>query len=254
MKKYWFERFEDRSSDYLKDLSKFLMDSGYDGIMLPYHTHYSDQFIKVARFIGQEDFDYIFALRTHTSSPQYLRKVCESIYEISNKKIGINVISGHIYDHEKIQGETINEINDFSDKDSRRKNMIDFVESFHTLYSKKVFMPKLYISGTHPETIEAAKKYCDAFIMARTMPYNKNIDLKRIVMVQVLIRDSKEECKKFIESKGIDVLSDLIYGSKEDVLKYFDELKKDNSVDAVLIDQVWSDDQLHRVHEIAKLI
>jgi hypothetical protein len=254
MKKYWFERFEDRSSDYLKKLSNSLMSSGYDGMMLPYHTHYSDQFIKVARFIDKENFDYIFGLRTHTSSPQYLRKVCQSIYEISNKKIGINIISGHIYDHEKIEGETINEINDFSNKDLRRKSMINFVKNFYTLYSDKEFMPKLYLSGTHPETMEAAKKYCDAFIMARTMPYEKNINIKRIVMVQVLIRDSKKECEDFIESKGIGVLSDLVYGSKEDVIKYFDELKKDDGVEAVLIDQVWADDQLHRVHEIVNLI
>jgi hypothetical protein len=167
--------------------------AGFDGILFATGIENAD-FVKVARCIDKyKDFKYMIAIRPYLISPQYLSFLCNSLDEISPGSIEINLISGHVKEHEKEYGGIVGDVNDLSSNIQRSNYLIEFLDVFNQM--KKLKRPRLFVSTTNKFTFDAAKKHNQNIIL----PYSKYItgefninNSKTIVSVGPIFKDDDE--------------------------------------------------------------
>lgn len=218
MKFYYFGGvFQEESPESAHRLEK----SNFSGVMYTYDPTQGDMFVRVAREIKlNEKIKYLIAIRPHTISPQYLNAISQSMSEIMENRLQINVVPGYIKDHEQSLGGILGEVNDLSSPLERSKYTISFIEELGemvkniehcTTEDKQKIKNTLdvFISTTNSYVLEAVKKYNNKIIL----PYhiykrgfwsdvNKNtsikipIDIKDaevMITMTPIIRKTEEE-------------------------------------------------------------
>jgi hypothetical protein len=249
-------------------LIRLLDASNFSGVMFTYDATRGDMFTLIARDMrNTEKIKYLVAIRPHTISPQYLCMIKDSINSIIPNRIQINLISGHIKEHEKNYGGVLGDVSDLSNHMDRSNYLIEYIKELNKMNGNKDypnFFTKIpntpldyYVSTTNQYTLDLAHKYDHKIIL----PYrdyknmfwtltdlNKNnildkngnslmdtpIDLKNLkVMISLspVIRETHEELDLLDKSKDS---YDTEYFTYEEFESFIKKVKKENITQLLL--------------------
>jgi hypothetical protein len=174
MKFYYFGGvFQEESPESAHSLEK----SNFSGVMYTYDPTQGDMFIRVAREMKlNKKIKYLIAIRPHTISPQYLNAISQSMSEIMENRLQINIVPGYIKDHEQSIGGIVGNVNDLSTPLERSKYTVDFIESLgkmiksidHSTNAENEPLKNsldIFISTTNSYVLEAVKKYNNKIIL-----------------------------------------------------------------------------------------
>jgi alkanesulfonate monooxygenase SsuD/methylene tetrahydromethanopterin reductase-like flavin-dependent oxidoreductase (luciferase family) len=173
---------------------KKLDDAGFIGVLFTYNAKQGDFFTRIARnIILDSKIKYMVAIRPYVISPQYLSMIDQSINAISNNRLQINLISGHIKDEESDFGGIVGNVNDRSSSISRSNYLIEYLDSLHSMNAK---IPDCYVSVTNKFTFEAAKKHNSKMIIPYSQYISKQYneyDSKVMISVTPRLRETQDE-------------------------------------------------------------
>lgn len=174
MKFYYFGGvFEEKNLESAHELEK----SSFSGVMYTYDPTQGDMFVRVARDLQlNEKIKYLVAVRPHTISPQYLNAISQSVSEIMENRLQINIVPGYIKDYEQSIGGIVGNVNDLSTPLERSKYTIDFIEALgkmiknieHSTNAQNKPLKNsldVFISTTNSYVLEAVKKYNNKIIL-----------------------------------------------------------------------------------------
>ena len=228
MKFHWFERASNNFKlQKLKDRIEFLEKSGYESVLLPLHTKQFDNFTTAA--VLSQDYKKIklmVACRPYLISPQYLYMLILSFNRMSQGRLIINLVHGHIQNDENFDG-VIDIDGMIVDKKGRRDYMEKFLDKFYKIIDED-FNTEILISGGSQQTLDLVKKYSkisatnlDHF--TRNRDWYSGIDR---IFVHAFSKDLKENFYKTVsqlESLGITdiLLSDDEEASVHDFVKEY---------------------------------
>lgn len=139
----------------------------FSGVLFTYDATQGDFFTKVARDIDTtKKIKYMLAIRPHTISPQYLCMVAHGMNDIMKDRLQINLISGHIKEHERDFGGILGTLTDLSPRQERSQYLINYIECLNEMKSNpKVTIPDYYISTTNKYVFKTATSFNDKIIM-----------------------------------------------------------------------------------------
>jgi len=174
MKFYYFGgTFSEESLESAHILEK----NNFSGVMYTYDPAQGDMFVRVARDLKlNEKIKYLVAVRPYTISPQYLNAISQSLSEIMENRLQINIVPGYIKDHEQSIGGIVGDVNDLSTPLERSKYTVDFIEALgkmtksikdSTNAEKEPLKNSLdiFISTTNSYVLEAVKKHNNKIIL-----------------------------------------------------------------------------------------
>jgi hypothetical protein len=174
MKFYYFGGvFQEDSPESAHRLEK----NNFSGVMYTYDPTQGDMFVRVARDLRlNEKIKYLVAVRPHTISPQYLNAISQSVSEIMENRLQINIVPGYIKDHEQLIGGIVGKVNDLSTSLERSKYTIDFIEALgkmiknieHSTNGENEPLKNsldVFISTTNSYVLESVKKYNNKIIL-----------------------------------------------------------------------------------------
>jgi hypothetical protein len=143
-------------------------DHHFSGILFTYDIDQGDFFTKVARHIDlTKKIKYMIALRPYSISPQYLFMINDSIQGIMSNRLEINLISGHIKEHEKNKGGIIGSVTDASSNIERSNYLIEYIKVIDQMKKSGEyrFTPDYYISTSNEYVFDVAKQLNNKMII-----------------------------------------------------------------------------------------
>lgn len=169
---YWFGR---HLEEKLEDISDLLEDAGFYGWLIPYASGLQDPFIRIARSMNlNQKLKYLVAVRPYNISPQYLSAIIYSLDLIQFDRVRINFVPGLIFDNEeKLFGGILNNINDESSFEDRKKYLCSYIKSFGELPVRK---PYVYVSGLEDDLCPDIVRYSDANIVSHARLSDGTLD------------------------------------------------------------------------------
>lgn len=163
MKFYFFGGFAEKHE------INILEESGFDGVLFTYDNTRGDLFTKIANTINtSQKIKYMVAIRPYTISPQYLCMINSSLSTIAPGRLQLNLIAGHVKDHEKQIGGILGSVNDSSSKIEKSNYLIDFIHSINQINVDRNFgpyVPDYYISTTNEYVFDAAKQHSNKIVV-----------------------------------------------------------------------------------------
>lgn len=147
-----------------------LEQSNFHGVMFTYDATQGDFFTQVARNIKPKGtIKYLLAIRPYTISPQYLCMINHSINKISPNRLQLNIITGHIKEHEKAVGGIIGDVTDASNNIDRSNYLIQFIHELKRMKNNnkvtdcvgkpyEILVPDYYVSVSNQYVLDAAKE------------------------------------------------------------------------------------------------
>lgn len=244
MKFYYFGAFIEE----LKELE----DSGFSGVLFTFDNQQGDLFTRIASVANQtKHIKLMVAIRPYVISPQYLCMINQSMESISPRRLQLNLISGHIKEHEKKIGGIVGNVDDLSSSIDKSNYLISFLDSINSITKPEhnpTYIPDFYVSTTNPYVFNAASKHKNKMIVQyreflkqnwteyydNGMHEGAKFDLtgqKVMVSVGPIIRKTQEE---------IDVLDKPYLTNDTDYFTY-DQFKsaikdlEDNGIDEILM-------------------
>lgn len=141
------------------NLISILDESHFSGVLFTYDARQGDFFTRLARDIKYtEKIKYMIAIRPYAISPQYLCMINQSINEIMPNRLELNLISGHIKDHEKDVGGILGNVNDSSSNIDRSEYLIEYINVLEEMKKdKKNQVPEYYVSTSNKFVFEACR-------------------------------------------------------------------------------------------------
>lgn len=224
-----------------------LIDSGFDGNLFLYQIGI-DQFTTIARKIDpKKDFKYMIAIRPYVISPQYLWMINNSLNQIAQEKIQINLISGSIREEEKDFGGILGNVNDVSSNVDRSNYLIEYLNIVNLLPMPYI---DIYVSTTNKYTFDAAMQKNNKVIVPYSL-YTQNIfDLAgRHVMISIgpILRNNVSEFGNLLDNKHPD-------GSKYFTIEEFENFIKDlehKGINEIII-YAWPDEEKENIISFIK--
>jgi len=174
---------------------------------------------------SSKNFKYMIAIRPYQISPQYLTMLCNSIDEVSQDKIEVNLISGWTEEFEKEYGGIVGEINDLSSNIEKSNYLIKFLEVFSKM--KVLNLPKIFVSTTNQFTFSAAISHGYDIILpySRYITGEYNIDKpKTMISIAPLLREKHEEVG--VDMKNVPL--DCKIFTKKELTEFLNDLKEQN--------------------------
>lgn len=237
--------------------------NNFDGVMYTYDPTKGDMFARVARDIDKnQKIKYLVAIRPYTISPQYLNAVNDSINEIMEGRLQINLVSGYIKDHEANVGGIVGDVNDSSDRTEKSKYMIEFLKVLNEMDQDRNKLD-FYVATTNQHVFDVAKKYKNKMIIPYSLysrkkwpPLGVDIDLSDtevMVALTPIIRETEVELAALTDyalrpiwKKGevSQVVADVEYFTHERFNEFVKSLE-DDGISSLLINAV-----PHKEHEI----
>jgi alkanesulfonate monooxygenase SsuD/methylene tetrahydromethanopterin reductase-like flavin-dependent oxidoreductase (luciferase family) len=251
---HWLAR-ENYSIENLIELSNELEAVGYYSVLLTYHSNTPDSFIKIPHIINKNHkIKYMIAIRPHSISPEYLKMQCDGFKEIQDDRLIINFVAGNLLEDESTPVPTVDRILEKMDLDSRRDHLNKFLEIFKGLPGDK---PEIAISGSSEKILVSAEEYADALIVELYPYINKHIygkDInKKIVTVNLCIRETQEEIDEIFKNKTIQGLDPKYSGTKDKVIGNILKLH-DIGIKDIMVSAGFGDLQKYRIHDLVKTI
>jgi len=232
-------------------------DHHFYGILFTYDVEQGDFFTQIARDIDlNKKIKYMVAIRPYSISPQYLMMISQSIYKISPDRLELNLISGHIKEHEKKSGGIMGSVNDLSSHIDRSNYLIEYIKvldkmkkdnenSFHLNYyistsnehvfnvvketnSKMIIQYKDYINGHWTEYINYQSDN-------QEQKRGSDFDLSNqqvIVSVAPVLRKTKGEVDELDKKL---YTTDTVYFSYDEFETFIKKLKSDGINNIMLI-------------------
>lgn len=157
MKFYYFGGGDHTSNNKINLLEK----SGFSGVLFTYDCFQGDYFVKIARDMKpHKKIIYMVAIRPHALSPQYLTMITNSLNQISPGRVQINLIAGHIKDHEKKFGGILGDISDSSTNIERSNNLIEYLKELDNMKNNNphLILPDLFVTTTNEFVFDVANK------------------------------------------------------------------------------------------------
>lgn len=219
---FWFDRSPKTN---IKELMVNLEDLGFSGVLFTYSFYNNDYFVKIANTIDtNKKIKYMIAIRPYTISPQYLCMINNAFNKISKDRIIINLLTGWIYDSEKLIGGIQGPVNDNSSNIDRSNYLIEYVK---TLTETKSKMPDFYVSVTNKILFD---NVCDNKVIIPYDVYIKNeLDLdynKTMISITPVIRETEEELLNLKEIKLEQ--SDVFYFTVNEFKEFINNLELKN--------------------------
>jgi len=243
---YWFQRTDNFN---FKTLSESLEDVGFTGILFPTNARADDFFIDIARNIDtKRKIKYMVAIRPYTVSPQYISKTNKSMNKISNNRILINFVTGHVGDEEHSVGGILGDINDLSSNIERSKYMIKYLAELNKI---KNDLPDFYISVTNEFVFDAAKE--NKILVPYSWYKINRFDLNKkqsMIHVSPIIRETEEEIKKIDKDNWPQ---DTEFFTKDEFKRFIYYLKE-KSFDGVLISNSLSELETENILKVMQEI
>lgn len=206
------------SAEELRNVFSKLDGVGYKSLLLTFSSEDSDYLIKASNaYQDSQSTGLMFAIRPYAMTPRYLAMMLKSFNEITDEKTTVNIIAG-TFDKEAdlfIENTSIND---------RKALAGDFVKMLREHCLDLGFMPKVYFSGSSPQTMSNVKNHGDGIIMLLS-DYLKNKDLvdsmgkEAIIRVFALIDNESDMAKARFDMlhEGREK-ENCIYGTEESVL------------------------------------
>jgi len=236
------------NSDF--SLIKKLEDSHFTGVLFTYHIRSNDYFTKIVKNIHLTNkIKYMVAIRPYVISPQYLCMISNSINEMSENRLQINLISGHIKKTEEGIGGIIGDVNDSSSSIDRSKYLIKFIE---TLQSLNVKLPDFYVSVTNDFTFATASKHDNKMIIGYSQYKENKYDLsnkKIMVSITPILRETEEELAS-LRTDTVQHISDMGKFTYKEFKKIVDKIKSEQINEVIL--SSWNMEDTYHIIDFVK--
>ena len=255
MKFHWMERGIDGSISYLKNISDVIDDTGYESVLLVYHSKIDDNWIKASRALDlNHKFKYMPAIRTYSISPEYCAMIARAFNTIAPNRLMMNVVSGDIHSEETSIDDLIWINSELDTPEKRLRYTDDWLSKFIALSNGTV--SEIVMAGHSDETKKMAEKYNATHLSMLNMHKQSYLkpdfikNSKQMLSLSVIINESKDEIEKLLATnKGSDQWT--IFGSKEGVKKQINDLKQMGATD-VLINTHPDDKNIPLIHSMVK--
>jgi hypothetical protein len=159
--------------------------------------------------------------------------ISNSINEMSQNRLQINLISGHIKDEEKELGGIIGDVNDSSSPIDRSNYLINFIKNLQGLSIK---IPDFYVSVTNDFTFAAASKYKNKMIIGYGHYKEGRYDLtnkKVMISITPILRETEEELK-VLTADNIECQTDMSNFTYKEFKKIIDKIKSEQINEVIL--------------------
>ena len=256
MKFHCMTRGNEQSVQYLFDLSKRLEQVGYESVLLVYHSKVPDFLVKAVRVMSeQQKLKYMVAIRTYSISPEYMAMICQSINEIADGKILLNIVSGDIQSSET----SIDDVILISDLIKTTQSRIEYTDLWLNKFLNMEILkskPPIVMGGHSDQTRQLALKYgvTHLSMINRHEEHLKSkspiINPNQMICFGLVIRETQEEADKFAEeffSESEKLL--FICGTKNHLKEKIKYLKSIGISDLLVHDHL-HDPQSDSVHDI----
>jgi len=231
-------------------LIKELEEVGFEGVLFVYNARNHDHFISIAQHISPTTkIKHMVAIRPYVISPQYLSMISQSIGEIKQDILQINLISGHIKDEEKDVGGIVGPVNDSSDSIGRSNYLIEYIESLENL---KITIPDYYVSVTNEFTFNTAKKYNSKMIIPYSQYKNNFYNLegtRSMISITPILRKTQEEIDALPESTvqhRID-MENFTYSQFDEIVNKI----KNNNINKIIL-SCWNMEEANQIINFVK--
>jgi alkanesulfonate monooxygenase SsuD/methylene tetrahydromethanopterin reductase-like flavin-dependent oxidoreductase (luciferase family) len=251
------QRFDGSAPKQLQTLSSILDYHGYYSFLSVYHSKLPDYWIKIANIINPEhNLKYMIAIRTYAISPEYCAMMCEAFNEISPNRLILNVAAGDMKDDETSVTDVVAISNLLTTHEDRVKYTTEWLEKFTTLPILKN-KPEIVVSGTSAGSISNANKYADGHL-SMYLNYKNNLKNfiktnKKIVLLTIIIRDSKEEAQDIHNLISEAEARSCLFGTENEIIEQIKDIEKEGVTD-ILVTGVEVDTEKYRIHRMVKRI
>lgn len=257
MKFYWFgARIQNNDIEEIED-------NGFDGVLFTYDNQQGDFFTKIARsFDEKRKIKYMVAIRPYTISPQYLRLIAQTMHTMMPNRLQLNIISGHIKEHEEILGGIVGPVNDKSSNIDRSNYLIEFLYEFDKMKDSKpnILMPDYYVSVTNKYVFDTAKKLKNKIIIpykqyihgdkigeSKYSVYNSD-NPKTMISCGPILRQTQEELDSVVFEENLT--SDANYFTYDDFEKWIKEIKQNGIEELLLV--AWPVEEKEHIVDFVK--
>jgi len=243
----------DTSVSGLQKLSKELDDVGYYSMLLTYDSVVSDNWIKTAKAIDEnQKIKYMIAIRTYAISPEYCVMMSKGFNEISENRLILNVTSGNFQPHEN----PINNLIYINDQVDTREKRIAYtkkwIKKYKELYNE-LNIPEIVISGHSPETTDIAKNYADYHLTSYkhvgSFFHNKNI-----IAINIIVDNNINKIENFLNQYGYKK-EFVLYGNEDMVYKKLVNILKENentNIEFMFSGLLEDEKNWYKIHSITK--
>jgi hypothetical protein len=137
----------------------------YSGLLVTYDATQGDHFTTIASEMHlTKKLKYMVAIRPYAMSPQYLCMINQSMNLISPNRTQINLITGHIKEHEKTVGGIIGNVTDSSSAIDRSEYLLEYVDILNNMNTNLDF----YVSTTNDHIFKKIKDRNNKMIVEYT--------------------------------------------------------------------------------------
>jgi hypothetical protein len=267
---HYMARGMDSSVQELKNLSNRLEDSGYESVLLTFHSEQADYFVKSAASLFPGDkLKYMIALRPYHVSAQYCSMMTKAYNQVDKDRLVINWVAGDFHnriDDSDIELDVFGE-SELTDSIEKRTTFLRNFVKMYKLYCPISERPPMVFSGYSDYTLETVRmiggtSLCMLDTYRENVAKFEGID-KRMVSANVTILESQEDMEEYM-AKVIPVdprhLNFSIIGDRQTVKQKIFELKNEGITDLLLftntpcLDELWNSNNDIIVNKLIKEI
>jgi alkanesulfonate monooxygenase SsuD/methylene tetrahydromethanopterin reductase-like flavin-dependent oxidoreductase (luciferase family) len=254
----------------LKDLSHRLEDSGYDSVLLTFHSAQADYFIKSAAALTPgHKLKYMIALRPYHVSAQYAAMMTIGYDQIDSNRLVFNWVAGDFHQREDepdLEFDIFGESESVDSIQKRTTYLRNFV-NMYKLYCPIKARPPMVFSGFSDYALETVRMF-KGTSLCMLDTYRDNMDKfegieGRMVSAGITIIESDkdiEEYKAKVTTFNPRHLDFSIVGNYQTVKEEIINLKNEGITDLLLftntnnLEDSWNQKNDMMVHKLVKEI
>lgn len=229
----------------LRNLSYRLNDSGYESVLLTFHSQQADYFLKSAVALNPGDkLKYMIALRPYHVSAQYCGMMTLAHNEVDKDRLVFNWVAGDFHQREDephIEFDVFGESENIDTIQKRTTFLRDFVKMYK-LYCPVSARPPMVFSGFSDYTLDTVRMF-NGTSLCMLDTYRGNVEKfdgieNRMVSAIVTILESEDEIEKLKNISAQTNPRDMGYsivGDYSTVKNKILELKNEKITDLLII-------------------
>ena len=254
----------------LKDLSHILEDSGYNSVLLTFHSAQADYFIKSAAALTPgHKLKYMIALRPYHVSAQYAAMMTRGYDQIDSNRLVFNWVAGDFHQREDeadLEFDIFGESESVDSIQKRTTYLRNFVNMYKLYCPIKVRTPMVF-SGFSDYALETVRMF-NGTSLCMLDTYRDNIDKfegieGRMVSAGITIIESDKDIEEY-KAKATTFnprhLDFSIVGNYQTVKQKIVDLKNEKITDLLIftntngLEDSWNQKNDMMVHKLVKEI
>jgi hypothetical protein len=270
MKIHYMLRDQRKDVQQLKDLSSRLEDSGYESVLLTFHSQQPDYFIKSAAcIVPGHKLKYMIALRPYHVSAQYAGMMTIGYDQIDSNRLVFNWVAGDFHQREDephLEFDIFGESETIDSIQKRTTYLRNFVKMYK-MYCPTKIRPPMVFSGFSDYALETVRMF-NGTSLCMLDTYRENLEKfegieSRMVSANVTILESDEDIREYKENTSVfnpRFLGWSIIGNYETVKQQIINLKDEGITDLLLftnttnLNDEWNQNNEMMVHKLVKEI